>query len=263
MAKSKDAPAAIRIDPLSTDIVTAYLVGKEPLICNRMSEKARQELLMPRGRLTSVDKQTNLKHNPVQEYQASVYRIPDDTCPSLIAMPSTAFKGAMGTAALDLPGAKKAQIGRLVWVRGTYVQIFGTPQLFMSVVRSADMNRTPDIRTRAILPRWACMITVEFVKPLMQAQAVANLIGAAGITAGIGDWRSEKGKGNFGTYRVAYEEDAEFLEILKEGRELQQAALDVPTCYDDETSTLLAWYDDETVRRQQAGKLPKRTKEAA
>jgi hypothetical protein len=26
----------------------------------------------------------------------------------------------------------------------------------MTPVRSADMNRTPDVRTRAILPEWAC-----------------------------------------------------------------------------------------------------------
>ena len=94
-------------------------------------------------------------------------------------------------AALDLPGARKAQIGRLVQVKeGTYrdlIPIYGEPQLLMSVTRSADMNRTPDIRSRCIIPNWAAQITISFVLPTLRETAVVNLLAAAGITAGVGD----------------------------------------------------------------------------
>ncbi len=257
--KKSDSTASITVAKIETGTIRVHILGREPLICNRMSEKARQELLAPRGRLSQVDKQTNQKHDPLTEYRSSVYKIIDDKCPALVGLPSTAFKGSMGTAALDLPGTKKAQIGRLTWVQGTYVPVFGVPQLFMSVVRSADMNRTPDIRTRAILSRWACVIDVTFVKPLMQEQAVANLLGAAGFTAGVGDWRNEKGKGNFGQFEIVDADNPEFIDIVTNGgRAVQLKALETPVAFDDETAELLSWFDAEMARRQTQGRIPKK-----
>lgn len=230
------------------------IVGTSPLILNRMSEKAKHELLMPAGRKNAVQKATQLKHKPVDEYRASAYRISDESAPTYLAHLSTAFKGSLRTAALDMPGAKKAQIGRLTYIAGDYVGIYGVPKLFMSVVRSADMNKTPDIRTRAILPRWACMVVVTYVQPLIKAQAVANLLAAAGITIGIGDWRSEKGSGNYGQFRIADQSDPEFIEIVKSGgRAAQIAAIETPEAYDDETAELLSWFDEELSRRQIKG----------
>src|SRR5580765_1634842 len=174
------------------------ILGTSPLILNRMSEKAKRELLMPKGRKNAIEKATTLKHEPVAEYRASAYRLHDEDAPTLLAILSTAFKRAIGTAALDMPGAKKAQIGRLTYIEGEYVGIFGVPKLFMSIVRSADMNKTPDVRTRAIVPQWACRVGITYVEPLIRPQAVANLLAAAGLTVGVGDWRSEKGAGSYG-----------------------------------------------------------------
>src|SRR5665213_67509 len=190
------------------------ILGNSPLICNRMSEKAKHELLIPRGRKTVTERAMTLKHNPLDEYRASPYLLSDDHAPTAIAVMATAFKGAMKTAALDLPGAKKAQIGRLVYVNGDMVGVYGVPQIFMATVRSADMNRTPDIRTRAILPRWACKLTVTFVQPLMRAQAVANLLAAAGFTAGVGDGRPEKGAMSYGQFQIVGKDDPAFVDII-------------------------------------------------
>lgn len=124
----------------------------------------------------------------------------------------------------------------------------------MSIVRSADMNRTPDVRTRAIVPEWACRLRITFVQPLIRAQAVANLLAAAGITIGIGDWRSEKGSGNYGQFRIADKDDSDFKRILKEGgRAAQAEALENPVCYDDETTELLSWFEEERAKRALKG----------
>lgn len=229
------------------------IVGTSPLILNRMSEKAKRELLMPKGRKNAAERATTLKHVPVDEYRASAYRLSDPNAPTLLAILSTAFKGALRTAALDMPGAKKSQIGRLTYLAGEFVGIYGLPRLFMSVTRSADMNKTPDIRTRAIVPKWACRIQVTYIQPLIRAQAVANLLAAAGMTIGVGDWRPEKGAGNYGQFRLTDTNDAEFQTILKDGRAAQEAALETPVCYDDETAELLAWFDDERAKRSLRG----------
>lgn len=236
------------------DTVHCYVVGTSPIICNRMSEKAKHELLMPRGKKTASEKATTLKHDPIAEYQASPYRLKDPKAPTLIAVLATAFKGSLRTAALDMPGAKKSQIGRLTWVTGEHVSIYGVPKLFMSVTRSADMNRTPDIRTRAILPEWAAKVSINYVEPLIKMQAVVNLLAAAGITVGVGDWRPEKGAGNYGQFKIVSPTDPEYLRIVKQGgRAAQEEAMKNPVCYDDDSTEMLSWYTDELSKRQLRG----------
>lgn len=256
MAKAKNTandPASVDILQVERGVLEVCILGTSPIILNRMSEKAKRELLMPKGRKTAVEKATSLKHNPMEEYRASAYTLPGDA-PTLLAILATSFKGAMATAALDLPGAKKSQIGRLTYVNGDRVPLYGVPQLSMSVVRSADINKTADIRTRAIVPEWAVRLSITYIRPLMRQQAVVNLLAAAGLTIGVGDWRPEKGKGNYGQFEIVSPDDERFTTIVENGgRAAQQAAIESPVCYDDETTSLLAWFDDELARRSLRG----------
>jgi hypothetical protein len=237
----------ITIQPVVTDHVTVWVVGDTPLILNRMSEKAKHELLYPKGRPNQAERASRLKHDPLAEFRASPYRLDDPSAPTLLALMSSSFKGAMATAALDLPGASRAQIGRLVWVSGMYVPVFGEPQVQLSVVRSADAARTPDIRTRAILPRWAAQVDIGFVSPMLKRNSVLNLLSAGGITSGVGDWRPEKGKGTFGQYHIVNDpdHDSELQAILAEGRSVQTHAMDFPNAYDSESLELLEWFASE------------------
>jgi len=263
MAKAKSntstvlAPSDTVSDILkvSTGTLNCCVLGTSPIILNRLSEKAKHELLMPRGRKSVSERSTSLKHDPFAEYRASPHTLrSDDSQPTFLAVPATAFKGALRTAALDMPGMKKAQIGRLTYIEGDYVNLYGIPKLFMAAVRSADMNRTPDIRTRAIVPQWACEVRITFVEPLIRAQAVANLLGAAGITIGVGDGRPEKGAMNNGQFKIVSKDDPEFLAVIKSGgRKAQIEAIEHPTCYDDESTELLSWFTGELEQRKLKG----------
>lgn len=248
-AKAAESELRISINPVHTREIRVALIGTSPIILNRLSEKARHELLLPRGRKDAARRQSELKHDPIEEFRAAPYCLASDESPSLLAVMSSAIKGAMMTAALDLPGAKKAQIGRLVYVQGDFTPIFGLPKLFMSITRSADMNRTPDVRTRAIVPAWAALATVRFVTPILDESSVLNLISAGGVTAGIGDWRPEKGKGSYGQFRVTTPDDPEFTRIAVDGRAAQNEAMDAPEAYDQETEDLLGWFTGEVVVR--------------
>lgn len=226
--------------------VTYLVLGESPLICNRMSAKAKQELLFPKGRKTTAEKASTMKHNPLQEFRASPYTLREDDAPTLIGQVSTAFKKAIMGAALDQPGAKKAQIGRLVYVETDMVPIYGVPELLMSVTRSADMARTPDVRTRAIIPHWACYVDVTFAVPLLRQTDINKLVATAGQTQGIGDWRVEKGSGDYGRFQIVEDDNAEFLEIIaRGGRAAQVEAMANPASYDAETEELLSWFTNE------------------
>jgi len=250
MSKSKKNENEVEVMEVQRGVVQFCILGTTPLIMNRMAAKAMNELLLPRGKLTTADKANNLKHDPVSEYRNSVHQTPRGD--SLLAVPSTAFKSAMANAAIDIPGtAAKAQIGRMSYVEGEYVNVFGAPKLHMAVVRMADMNRTPDIRTRAILPEWACRITVAFVKPTLTATTIARLLAGAGMMQGVGDFRVQKGKGNFGSFKLVDEDDADWQRIISEqGREVQRLGLDNPECYDVETAELLQTYHGELAKRE-------------
>lgn len=255
MAKSP-APTEYEILRISRGEVTLHIIGDMPLIFNRMAEKAKRDLLLGGRRKTEADKAQNLKHNPPEEYRASVYRNSGNDCATRLRFPAPGFKGAMSTAALDIPGAKKSEVGRLVWVVGTHVDLYGIPELKMDVVRSADINKTPDIRTRAIVSRWACSVTIRFIEGKLNTTAVVNLVHASGLISGIGDFRQEKGKGNYGQFRICDPDDAEYLEIKRTGgRAAQDEALQHYRCYDEETQELLDWFSAEIIRLGRAPRL--------
>lgn len=251
----------ISILEISQGEVSFAVVGVMPLIMNRMAEKAKRELLLPRGPKGKAERAQSLKHDPVAEYRASVYRNYGDNPPTRLCLPAPAFKGAMMTAALRIPGSTKTEIGQLTWVVGERVNVWGIPELRMDVVRQAGMNAAPDIRTRGCLRRWASVITIRFVSPNLTQRSVVNLSGGGGIIAGVGDFRQEKGKGNYGQFRITDLEDAEFQEIVASGgREAQDAALEHYTCYDGETEELLEWYNEEILRRGREKQTAEETK---
>lgn len=250
--KPKTNETEISVLVIKVDAVKVQIRGTTPLIYNAMAEKARHELLLPGGRKSTAQRAESLKHEPLPEFRGSVYafREVDGDMPTRLYFPTGAFKKAIAKAALDLPGVSKSQVGRLCWITEDRVPVYGVPQLLMSVVRSADMNRTPDIRTRAILPKWACEFTVKSAAPIIKTENVVRLLMAAGVLVGIGDWRQEKGAGSYGQFEIADKGDKDFAAIVKNGaRKAQDEALADPVPYDDETEKLLSWFDAEIKRR--------------
>lgn len=250
MKPAKKSDEAIEVLKVSRETLTMYVLSDTPMIMNRMSNKTLTTLLAPKGKKTTVEKQSSLKHDVYEEYRSSPYLSRDDKSPTYIEQLATCFKKAIQGAALDSPGANKSQIGRLCWVVGERIAIYGVPKLFMAVTRSADMNKTPDVRTRVILPEWACKLTFEYVTPMLNRTTVANLFAMAGMTQGIGDWRVQKGSGTYGQFHLVDADDKDFLRIIKAGgRAAQMAGMQTPEPYDSETEELLSWYDVETKRR--------------
>jgi hypothetical protein len=247
MAKAKGILEAIEVEPLRVGSMQVWLKGQTPLICNRMAGKAMRELLFPKGRKTGAEKQQLLKHDPMKEYRNSMTLRPD-TGPTRLVFPSPAVKGAMATAALETKGTNKTQIGRLVWVSGYSLDLYGVPKVFMAAVRSADINKTPDVRTRALLQEWCMPVAIQYVKPQMSEIAIVQLLANGGIIVGVGDFRQEKGKGNFGQFAVVTKADCKQI-IASGGRRQQDAALAKPKCFDAETEELLSWFHEEVKNR--------------
>ena len=255
----KDENKVIEIQQVVQKTITLHVIGKSPLICNSMSQKTWQELLYPNKRKTQAQREQVLKHEPLREYRDSVYML-DEGQPTAIGVQSTSFKNAIRCVAVDLEGSTKAQMGRATFVDGGLqtdkIPVFGIPEMFMSIVRQAGQNRAPDVRTRAIIPNWACIVNLTYTSPILTQKTCVDLFAAAGFMQGIGDWRVEKGSGSFGRFDLVDKDDPTFLKIVEMGgREAQLEALDSPEFYDDETSKIYEWFEEELERRGDDEKL--------
>lgn len=249
MAK-KPTETQIEIKPISMGRIRACLLGVTPMYMHRMGAKSQGQLLFPKGRANEAERAANLKHDPLGEYRDSIYLNRDAEEPAAIHVPAATFSKALAFAALDLPGARKAQILRLVSITSTQINMFGVPQLKMDIVRMADIARTPDIRTRAIFPEWACTIEIEFVSSLLKQNQIINLLAASGVIVGIGDRRPQKG-GEFGKFKIVDEDDPDYLRVIAHGgREPQLAAIKKPVMFDADTEELFGWFIKEAASRE-------------
>jgi hypothetical protein len=248
MAKN-ETTATLHIDPLKQGRVKMRIIGSTPMFFNSMSLKAQRSLLLGGGKKTASEKK-ELKHDPETEFRDSVNRTLNG--PTLLAFPAPGLKKAMATAALVTDGVKATDVKRLIFLPQEMVSIWGRPYLRMDVVRSADMNKTPDVRTRAFLPRWCTEVDFAFVTPSLSVHSIASLLANAGLVSGIGDFRQEKGAGSYGTFRLVSDEadEAEWKDLTEnEGRECQTAAMADPQAFDERTRELWAMLRQERIRR--------------
>lgn len=226
------------------------IVGTTPLLMHRQGPKMQKELLYPKAPTNKVERQTTLKHNPTDEFRSAMHRNRDEKTPTLLHIPNGAFKAAIAQAAIDLPGASKAQLGRLISIVNETVFVYGKPYLRVDMVRTLGMNRTPDVRIRPCFPQWCCELHVEHVAGLINPRTIEKMLIAAGLFVGVGDWRPEK-RGDCGKWRVVESaDDDEFSEIVAtQGRDSQAAAYENPEYYDDDSRELIEWWHSEFKRR--------------
>ena len=248
--KSK-TPETIQIHTIKRGMLKLRIIGDTAMYFNSMSSKAMRDLLVGAQRKTAAEKR-EIKHNPEKEFRESLYRQKDGK--TMLYFPSTGIKKGLRTAALETAGVTAKNVDRLIFIPEHKINIWGKPYLKMDVVRAADMNRTPDVRTRAYLPRWCSEVTIKYCTPTFSAQGIVSLLANSGMICGLGDNRQEKGNGSFGSFSVYSAEDMGegqglWDEIVAEGREVQELAYEHPECYDDETQELMDFLNEERIRR--------------
>ena len=249
MAQKKSDETEINVPVLKQGRTMLRIIGTTPLFQNRMAAKAMQTLLVGGRKKTAADR-VQIKHDPLREYRDAAEILSGG--PTALGLKVTAIKGAMCTAALETAGVTKTSAQRLLFIPGDYAPLYGTPQLRLDIVRSADISRTPDIRARPFLPQWGAEFELRYITPQFSLASVVALLCNAGVLIGVGDFRQEKGKGSFGTFRVVghEQEDEEWTDLVtNHGRIAQETALQAPQCANQETAELMEFHTTETKRR--------------
>ena len=191
--------------------------GTSTLVIHAWSDKARKQMLDKQKGVASKGKE---RKNPVEDFKASLYRLPNNEG---FGLPATAIKSAAVTAANDVE-LRKTDMRRAFHIQNDLVRIDAPPitepitqedieyanditfehqhgaSMRSDMVRLA-MN-TADIRFRAQFPVWSVTFTVEYNSRVISPSQLVNLFNVAGFGVGLCEHRPEK-NGSWGRFEVA------------------------------------------------------------
>lgn len=83
------------------------------------------------------------------------------------------------------------------------VKIHGEPRMRTDMVR-VGMG-SADVRYRPEYVNWMAELTIEFNSGVLSLDQIYQLVKAAGYGCGVGEMRPEKGKFNYGRFKLAQE----------------------------------------------------------
>lgn len=191
----------IEIKEIKTTKIEVPIVGTSPLIVHRFNEKVKKQLL---------DRQQGRKppkeiKDPDQEYKDSIYYLSDGSH----GFPAMAIKAAMVRAG-KMEGLIMSDLRQMFFVHGQeradgldLVRIKGKPRMREDGVRvgAGPGGGRNDLRYRAEYPTWEATPIIQYNQNVIAADAIINLLNAAGFSVGICEWRPEK-NGDFGRFEV-------------------------------------------------------------
>jgi len=200
MKKSKSTTSAeepIQLPPLKRKIIKIPIIGDSPLICHRFSDRSKRKMLDRQMKKATSGREVR---NPEQEYEESLYVLPDGS----YGFPASGFKSASVSACRQTDGMPMTKAKGAFHVLGEYVKIKGKPRMREDMVRLE--SGVADLRYRAEFPQWSTEVTVAFNESVISAEQLINLFELAGFAVGVGDWRPGAPKsatGSYGTFHVA------------------------------------------------------------
>lgn len=194
--------AEIKIERIGRSLAEIRIEGTAPLIVNRFSQKARDEM----AERQQGKARARQPKNPEACFEQSLYRFPE---PDAYGVPATAFKGAIVDAARYFKGSKLTMTGlkQQILVKGEGSDMLvrleaSPPKMREDPVRNA--TGVADLRYRGEFWPWACVVPIVFVRGMFDIGSLIALLDAAGM-GGICEWRpssKESKTGMYGTWTV-------------------------------------------------------------
>lgn len=181
--------------------VVIPIVGISPLIVHKFSEKA---LKMIQDK--QAGKAKNKKHetrDPEGDFKAAKHISPI----GWEGFPAAGFKAAM-TRGAKMIGMVMKDTQTAFFVKADceetqLVKINGEARMRTDQVR-VGMGAA-DIRYRPEYVSWYAELTIEFNSGILSLDQIYQMVKAAGYGCGIGEMRPEKGKFNYGRFKLAQE----------------------------------------------------------
>lgn len=197
----KSQTKSVEILEFSIRQATIPITGISPLIVHAWSEKSKRMI---------ADKQSgkakNKKHelrNPEEDYENAKHKSPL----GWEGFPAAGFKAAMIRGAkmigMEMKSTQTAFFIMADCEETQLIKIHGTSRMRTDMVR-VGMGSS-DIRYRPEYPTWYAELTIEFNAGVLSIEQIYQLVKAAGYGCGIGEMRPEKGKFNYGRFKLTNE----------------------------------------------------------
>jgi len=197
----KSKTKSVEILEFSIREVTIPITGISPLIVHAWSEKSKRMI---------TDKQAgaakNKKHeirDPEDDYEQAKHKSPL----GWDGFPAAGFKAAMIRGAkmigMVMKDTQTAFFIKADCEETQLVRIHGESRMRTDMVR-VGMGSS-DVRYRPEYPEWYAELTIEFNAGVLSIEQIYQLVKAAGYGCGIGEMRPEKGKFNYGRFKLTNE----------------------------------------------------------
>lgn len=181
--------------------VVIPVTGISPLIIHAWSEKSKKMISDKQA-----GKAKNKKHEirkPDEEYEDAKHKSPK----GWDGFPAAGFKAAMIRGAkmigMVMKDTQTAFFIKADCEETQLVKINGESRMRTDMVR-VGMGAS-DIRYRPEYPEWGAELTIEFNSGVVSIDQIYQLVKAAGYGCGVGEMRPEKGKFNYGRFKLANE----------------------------------------------------------
>ena len=214
MATKKDVDVVVEIPKVKVKRFKIRIIGESPFICHAWSEKAKREML---DNQTGKPKKAKEPKNPVADFINSMYWLtpmPEEMTKAAFekaikkgakfGMPVSMFIKASANGA-RLNGA--AKFNNEVFAKfsingdaGEFATIKSDPPVMREdMVRIGGATKVADIRYRGEFRNWSVELNIAFNASVSSIEEIVNFINLGGFSAGVGEWRINKG-GVFGAY---------------------------------------------------------------
>ena len=208
MATKKKAPVTeeLKIPKPNIKNIMLTIVGTTPLIVNRFSERAMDEIEKKQTSPAGSKMAKRKVRDPEAEYEGSIYLMKDGKNHGIKAM---GFKNAMIDAAGTFTEFPKTSLRRAIHIDRDLLKIeFDEKDLHMdrSVVRLAGPSRPADLRYRARYEKWSVKVPLKYNADIIDKNSVVNLASLAS-NIGLHEHRPDK-NGTFGQFDVTEVHDA-------------------------------------------------------
>lgn len=205
---------AVSITAPDLRVIRVDLVGTEPLVLNRFSQKAIEEMKAKHMAGSTAKSKRKREAKDFEGLFNGARYISEDGWDGVHA---GAFRNAM-IRACSLVGFKMtlAKLSIFIVADG-YDKIDGTPLIRILgptperlEIASRNADGTPDIHPRPMWRKWGMRLSVRFDADQFTASDVVNLINRAGQQVGIGEGRPSSKNSNgmgYGLFRVVEENE--------------------------------------------------------
>lgn len=192
-----DESKTISLPAIDIRQVTFQIIGLTPLIVNKFSDKAKQQMLEKQTKSATKGRAAKV---PTEQFESSIYYFEDK---KRTGFPAVGFKAAMVRAGKQLGMNMTDSRGRfhVLADENELIVIKGKAEMREDMVRLA--TGVADIRFRGCYYTWGAQVTISYNATVISEEQLAQLLNMAGFSCGIGEWRPEKSNsGSYGMFKI-------------------------------------------------------------